>query len=286
MTGANILVTGTPRSGTTLTCHLLNKLPDTLALHEPMKVKYFESLPPDSVVAMIEQFCVGQRASAIRNKRVVSKNVDGVVPDNPIGEGRSDAGYRMSIASKGAIRIDKDLSPDFTLVIKHNSSFTAMLGTLVQHFPVFGVIRNPLATLASWSSVNFNVRMGYAKAAERLDETLTQRLAAIEDDLDRQLCLLDWFHRQYRTHLPESSVLRYETVVESGGRALRVVKPEADQLDEPMVSRNTSKLYDHDGMLQIGERLLKSDGAYWEWYTRESVAELLEHVSHAPQEAM
>jgi hypothetical protein len=33
---ANVVLTGLPRSGTTLVCRLLNKLPDTVALHEPL----------------------------------------------------------------------------------------------------------------------------------------------------------------------------------------------------------------------------------------------------------
>src|SRR5689334_16285425 len=37
----DVLVTGLPRSGTTLTCHLLQKLPDTVALHEPMDFHKF-----------------------------------------------------------------------------------------------------------------------------------------------------------------------------------------------------------------------------------------------------
>lgn len=32
-----VLVTGLPRSGTTLTCELLNQVPATLALDEPMR---------------------------------------------------------------------------------------------------------------------------------------------------------------------------------------------------------------------------------------------------------
>src|SRR5262245_2561552 len=36
MDDRNVLVAGIPRSGTTLTCHLLNSLPDIVALHEPI----------------------------------------------------------------------------------------------------------------------------------------------------------------------------------------------------------------------------------------------------------
>ena len=57
-----------------------------------------------------------------------------------------------------------------------------------------------------------------------------------------------------------------------------VVRPEARELNEPLESRNKSKLYDYEGMLRIGERLLKSEGAYWKLYSRESVERLLNEL--------
>ena len=47
----NVLVTGTPRSGTTLICSLVNKLPDTVALHEPMNVWEFADCRDGGAVA-------------------------------------------------------------------------------------------------------------------------------------------------------------------------------------------------------------------------------------------
>jgi hypothetical protein len=46
-------------------------------------------------------------------------------------------------------------------------------------------------------------------------------------------------------------------------------------LDEPLLSRNLKPLYDREDMLRIGERLLASEGAYWRFYSRESVEDLL-----------
>jgi hypothetical protein len=282
MSDNNVLITGTPRSGTTLTCHLLNKLPDTVALHEPMKLKKFTELEDhEEICRSIKRFCDEQRTSIHSRKRAISKNVDGAVPDNPVGTGRSEAGLRQSIASKGEIAIDKKLSQDFMLVVKHNSAFTAVLEELVKRFPVYAVMRNPLATLAAWSSVDFNVQRGYASAAERLDSDLRANLAAIDDVLDRQIYLLGWFHGQFHRYLPERSIIRYESVIESGGGALSVVRPEAKDLSERLVSQNKSKFYDHKSMLRIGERLLNSEGAYWEFYTRESVECLLNELEIA-----
>jgi hypothetical protein len=282
MSSNNVLVTGTPRSGTTLTCHLLNKLPDTVALHEPMKVKELAELKNhEQICRAIERFCDEQRTSIHECKRAVSKNVDGAVPDNPFGADRSDAGLRQMVASKSEIVVDKELSQDFMLVIKHPAAFTAVLEGLIKCFPVYAVIRNPLATLASWNSIEVNVHNGYAPAAERLDPNLKAQLAAIDDTLDRQIHLLGWFHEQFRRYLPERSIIRYESVIESGGSALSVVRPEAANLSEPLEIRNTSKLYDYQAMLRIGKRLLNSEGAYWEFYTKESVEHLLSELKVA-----
>jgi hypothetical protein len=279
MSNNNVLITGTPRSGTTLTCHLLNKLPDTLALHEPMTIRQLaEPKNHEDVCRSIKRFCDEQRESIHARGRATSKNVGGSITDNHVGASRSEAGLRQSIASKGEIIIDKQLSQDFMLIIKHPAAFTAVLEGLVKRFPVYAVVRNPLATLAAWSSVAFRVQRGYASAAERLSPDLKAKLAAIDNNLDRQIYLLGWFHGQYRRYLPDQSIIRYESVIESGGRALSIVRPEAKDLNELLESRNTSKLYDYQGMLRIGERLLNSEGAYWEFYTKESVERLLDEL--------
>ncbi|HSK99870.1 MAG TPA: hypothetical protein VK869_06000, partial [Rubrobacteraceae bacterium] len=54
----NIVITGPGRSGTTLTCFLLNKLPNTVALSEPISPgKYADRMPDhEAVVDGIEEF--------------------------------------------------------------------------------------------------------------------------------------------------------------------------------------------------------------------------------------
>jgi len=244
-----------------------------------MNVKKFAELKDhEEICRMIQRFCDEQRETIHTRKRAKSKNADGAVPDNPFGAGRSKAGLRQSVVSRGEIVIDKQLSQDFMLIIKHPAAFTAVLEGLAKHFPVYAVIRNPLATLASWNSIDVNVQSGSAPAAERLDRNLAAQLAAIDDNLDRQIYLLGWFHGQFRRYLPERSIIRYESVIESGGSGLSVVRPEAANLSEPLELRNMSKLYDYQSMLRIGERLLNSEGAYWESYTKESVEYLLDEL--------
>ncbi len=279
MNDENVLLTGTPRSATTLSCHLLNKLPETVALHEPMRARRFDELGDHAAICReIERFCDDQRRSIRERRRAISKQADGAVPDNPFGAERTTAGLRQSVVTKGEVVVDKALSPHFTLIVKHIAAFTALLEEAVKHFPVYAVVRNPLANLASWGSIDFALQRGHIPAAERIDPALKTKLSAIDDDLDRQIYLLDWFHAQYRRHLAEDRIIRYESIVETGGRALAVVRPEAASLDEPLESRNANRLYDHGQMLRLGERLLRSDGAYWESYSKESVERLLNEL--------
>ena len=139
----NIVITGPGRSGTTLTCHLLNKLPDTLALAEPIDPGQFAYLLPDhdAVCDGIELFYRDMREMALRQGVVVSKHVGGRVPDNTKGEVD---GVRHRIAEKGKIAVGKELHPGFYLAIKEVGLFNALLPSLAKRFPCFAINTQPL----------------------------------------------------------------------------------------------------------------------------------------------
>src|SRR5947209_4132371 len=113
----NVLITGIPRSGTTLVCSLLNKVPDVVALHEPMDVWDFAGARDASaVVTMIENFCAESRRSLREHGFAISKHVGGEIRDNSAVD---QAGGRVRRTEHGKISIDKSLTENFTLAIKH-----------------------------------------------------------------------------------------------------------------------------------------------------------------------
>lgn len=286
MNPTNIILTGLPRSGTTLTCQLLNMLPDTVALHEPMRGAHVAGDGDDVARAQtIARFFAEQRDSILTRGRAASRTADGVMPENPFGTERTESGLRRHLDTKGEIVIAKALSPDFTLVIKHIASFAAMVETLTAHFPVYAVIRNPLAVLASWATLDAPLQDGHIGPAEKLDAGLRLRLAALDDRLERQIALLDWFFAQFDRHLPERSIIRYEALIASGGQTLSVIRPEAAQLQESLTSRNANALYDHFDVIRAGDRLLAADGAFWRFYPKSSVEQLLEAFAAAARTA-
>lgn len=209
-----LLLTGLPRAGTTLCCHILNAYPNVLALHEPMTPSDFDpALGRKAAVVQIADFAQQSRVSALRDGVVVSRQKDGRVPENPVAQAAVEGGLRPMDVSLGQIDVRHQLQDEhFTLVIKHNALFTALLPELNSALPVYGIVRNPLAVLASWNQVDLPVNQGHIPAGEMFDSALKAKLAQISDRMQRQLHILEWFCRQYADHLA-GRILRYEDFV-------------------------------------------------------------------------
>ena len=279
----NIVLTGPGRSGTTLTCFLLNKLPDTVALSEPIAPgKYANRMPDYEAVADgIEEYYRDMRTMALGQGLVISKHVGGMVPDN--SKGMKD-GVRQRIVDKGKIPVRKELEPDFYLAIKQPGMFTALLPTLAKRFPSFAIIRNPLAIMLSTSTLqNTNKRRKTPSAKVTYDPQLGERLEENKregaDKIGQRLLRFHHAFERYQESLPETHILRYEDICSSRGKALEVIVPTASQLDEPLENKNLNPLYPRDKVLRFGERLLESEGAYWDFYSREDVEEIMNGLS-------
>ncbi len=281
----DVILTGLPRSGSTLTCHLLNRCADTVALHEPIPMADLaRDFSGEALVEEVARFYADTRRSLLETRRAVSKRVGGKVPDNTFGEARGGSdNLRRSLASHGEVSFEgKELSPDFLLAIKHNAGFAAMLDGLRGRFACYGIVRHPLAVLASWNSVNLAVQQGHVPVGEQIDAGLRGVLANIDDRTERQLYIVEWFFERFGRLLPRGSILRYEDMVASGGRALAVVTPAAADLEEPLASKNKNPAYDGERMAELGRKLLGRDGAFWEFYTRESVEEMIRGALVSP----
>lgn len=271
----NVILTGIARSGTTLACALLNRLPQVVALHEPMSPRRLVWLwSRRAVVDRIEAFFATQRTSLLTRGEASSRTRDGRIPDNPYADEPGPDGRRRSVVRDGVVRFEKPLDADFRLVIKHPSCFTALLDGLVGRFPCVAVVRNPLAVLLSWHSTEGNWNRGRQPAAEAFDVSLRRRLDAEPDCLSRQLRMLEWSFSQYATYLPASAVLRYEDIVTSGGAALAAIDPAAAALAEPLRNKNSNPFYRGADVAALAERLLAHESPWRAWYAPEAIIDL------------
>ena len=271
----DIILTGIARSGTTLTCALLNKLPQAVALAEPMNPAELAALAyPDAYLARVEDFFTAQRTSLMVRGAAISKARDGQVPQNSFPEQGDPASLRRSSVSSQNVQFGKDLREGFRLVVKHPNFFTATLEALLRRYPCFAVVRNPLAVLLSWQTIQAPVNQGRLPAAEAFDPALARALQNEPDRVSRQLAILRWYFGRYRALLPREHVIRYEELVASGGRALSVIDPEAAQLDEALESRNTSTLYDPTQVVELADRLRADCAIYEGFYTPAEITDL------------
>ena len=272
----HLALTGVPRSGTTLCCHLLGQVAGTVALFEPMEV---QKLPRGRGAALeaVAAFYAQSRASLESDGTAWSQQVDGRVPDNPFSSQRGSDGQRRHEATRGRIRFDAPLPRGFTLAIKHNAAFTALLPELAARFDTCAIVRNPLAVLASWHSVDLPVSQGRLPAGEHFDPDLAKRLDAESDRISRQLVILDWLFGRYAACLPPERVVSYEEVIASGGAALAA----AFSLElpvRPLGERNASRLYPVHICEELAMRLQQDRGAWRSRYGEQDVAALLERM--------
>lgn len=312
--GRNVLVTGPSRSGTTLTCELLNKVADAVALDEPMNAKSMlgYELPdpstvhatssvarrisshvrhlrsgapprqrrrapdPNDVCDNVERFLAQTRDSIATRGVALSRNVGGQVVGKKVADEYGVRGLRLRLADLGEIVIDKPLSQEFLLAVKQTSGFIALLESLVQRFEVYALVRNPLAVITSWQTLPFHPQDGHVRLGEGIDWELRGRLATMPDRVDRQFEILAWYFSKIRDWVPDARVIRYEELVDTGGAALRAITDRAGELAVVMENRNRDRrVHDRELVRTLGERLLATQGPWWHFYSEDSVRELL-----------
>lgn len=226
MTASATLITGLPRSGTTLTVALLNAQPNAIALAEPLPIGKMSD-DPGKFADEIEDFAVETRRSALAGGPVHTKTVGGKLSGNFVTAKDQSGGLRKSDAERTAMDVGKQLSPDFHLYIKHPAAFTALAAPLSRRFDFFACIRSPLSVLASWQTVDMAINRGRVPMAERFRPDLKFALDAIPDALTRQVFLMATFLRAY-ADLPATHVLRFEDLMRDPSRALSAICPGAN----------------------------------------------------------
>ena len=238
-----------------------------MALSEPLDPGVLHDVAnADDACGRIRDFVREARARILTDRRATSMQWKGRLEDNRVSDEPTTAALRPPRGGLGDIRLDKPLSRNFTLLVKHNGMFAMLLPELADHFQVLALVRNPVAVLASWQTVALPVQQGRAPVAERFDPELHRALDSEPDTLRRQVILLGWFFSRYSTHLPPEGIIRYEDLVASGGLSLvRRLRTSSPQL-EPLENRNANLLYKGIPVDALLEALQTANGAWAAWY--------------------
>jgi hypothetical protein len=252
---STVLLTGLPRSGTTLVCALLNEFPDTLALGEPLVLD--REAGRQRAVADIRAFVDLTRVRVRETGLAMSKHVGGSVPDNWMEDPSVTDGGRLrrTFEERGEIAAGKPLSPGFRLVIKHPAEFTALADLLRENFPLFALVRHPLAVLASWQTVAIPVHHGHMPMLEAFTPGLTETLDAVHDRLARQVMLMAHLLGVYAS-FPPGQVLRYEDVVADPAVRLSPLSPHSRPPLRVLREYDPAERYRHVDLRLLSRALL------------------------------
>ena len=118
--------------------------------------------------------------------------------------------------------------------------------------------------------------MGRSPLGERLNPSLKAWLSGIDDTIDRQIRLMDWFFGQFLRHLPPDRILRYEDIVSSGGARL------AGAFESPLgrgidwVFPDMPLTRDPVWLRQTALALLRHGGQFLSFYTQDDILRLTE----------
>lgn len=279
VTARDWVFTGIPRSGTSICTRLLNLAPDTVALSEPMQLNEFAQCEkaPEAVEHIQRRFAE-IRDRVVREQAAPSVQADGQHFEQRVQPPVKDQELRKPQGGVADMTVDKPLSESFQLVIKQNALFAALLPALIKQFSCLALIRNPLAVLASWQTVDLPVNRGSLPGGERYDAGLKAGLVAKTDALDRQVLILNWFFARYADELPRSRILKYEEIVSSGGvRLLEALGASTDATEPaaPLQDYAFSERYKGVDVEPLLDRLFKAGGAWQGFYSAADCQQLL-----------
>jgi hypothetical protein len=213
------LITGIPRSGTTLLGALVDSMDNSVCLNEPLwQVDLARaSGNADAFVHGLTKDFERLRAKLQNGEAVPDLRGAGGAPVTNYLNERGEMVVHPNLFSRSG------LSADFTLAIKHNGLYLGALPALLDHgFRVVALIRDPLEVLASWRASTLPVSRGELPAARYFWPEMAALHRKPMALLDKQLCLLELLYRRIYEHEERLTLLRYEDLVMDASLLQRV----------------------------------------------------------------
>lgn len=207
----DLLITGLPRSGTTLLTALLDDPPRGVALGEPKwQAQWRRRHPPEpeAFAAYLAEDFARVRAALLRGEEVEDRvSPDGAPLTNYLSGGASAYELRS--------RREAGLTPGFRLAMKWPALYTAVLPALVAGgaFRIVALLRHPLATLRSWNATDFPIARGRLPVGEPFWPELAELCGSQRPLMEKQARIWELFAARYLACGARIVLLRYEDLV-------------------------------------------------------------------------
>ena len=221
----NIIITGIPRSGTTLTAALIDSLPNTVCLNEPAWQTAKKHSSPQAFARWLAEDFVEVRQKLLRGDPIPdSRSHEGLAvtnyyrPGNKINHGNKT--HPMENTYRIVPFTRPGLTRDFTLAIKHNSPYLAVLKPLIdlECFTIIVIIRHPVEVIHSWRSLTLPVSEGKLPNAEPYWPQMAQLARTPMDLLEKQIRIYDLICKRIYHLCKDVHILTYEDLIQSPHR--------------------------------------------------------------------
>lgn len=220
----NLILTGVPRSGTTLAAAIIDQALDSLCLSEPdrhVQLMTEAANAKDFVASLTQEFDNIRRTILAGGSVSDRRRHDGA----PLTDYFTDAlSNRRREAAFIICKITRpSLSTDFVLGVKHNALYSAVLPEIIAsaRFRVVAIIRDPVAVVMSWRSLDLPISRGRLPAGERFWPELGSLCQAELELTEKQIRICDLLFGRFSRWAGRVAILRYEELVTDPAQLLR-----------------------------------------------------------------
>jgi hypothetical protein len=207
-----LLITGIPRSGTTLTAALVDRLRDSLCLNEPPR-HYTWTVRSRDRAEFISR-CLADLAQ-MRS----SLAAGGTVVDRREHNGTAPCNYFVDGGGRRPLKFRPVGRPGsggrLLLALKHNEPFTAVLPELCELdcLRILAIVRHPVPTILSWQSRQIPLTSGSLSPGYRFwPEAIAVRDARNSVD-ELQVRIFELYCQRYWECRSRAAVVKYEDLI-------------------------------------------------------------------------
>jgi hypothetical protein len=259
----DLIVTGIPRGGTTLTAALIDNLSNCVCLSEPgWQSKWFlEGKKAGTLVKLITADFQDVRKKILNKEPIKDKRkADGTPLTNYFQAPKNGVRQKDKKGGKRSIVFPVE-NENFTLGMKHNAHYTSILPELIQsdNFSIIAIIRHPVPTILSWLSLDIPISRGQLPAGEEVWSELRNITMSKDKLLMKQIRIYDLFCQRYLDYSSHIHLIKYEDIVN----------------DSTIINKITGKTYEKELNMQN-----QNQSKHYEYKMEEKIREMI--TMHAP----
>lgn len=252
----SLIVTGIPRSGTTLVCNLISQMHNAYCLSEPMEIDEYAHQVTSANVFLdkVSEFIAQQRKQIIETgfiRNRVDKNGD--LSSNYYSRNCCGSIEDGSLISSVKVDVEND---NFTLAVKHNAHFLAVLPLVraLGHYKVIAVIRHPIPTILSWQSLRLPISYGRLPAAEKMWPAVREISESSLELIVKQVLLYEALITRIIECKRNTHIIYYERLMDNPEK-LCVLLNQSYKKKIRLQSQNNNKHYDWTKVATLKEVL-------------------------------